>query len=257
MAVSISTPPTFSGTDENRYQQIWSYLYQLAGQLNDALNNLTVDSFSDEQQAAIRKASGINTDGSVTTVAGSTQELQMMIETLQAKVTRLSATMGTFKQASTDDIDDLEERMGDLSFAYSAYLGVAGYYKPGGTALVPIAPPVSYLANDEIATASVPADTETTICNALSLTKGVWMVTASVTGTFTSSATGVGMIRIGDYGRAAIPYSGGSGYGCVSCVISLSGSESMAPMITTPAACTVTEVRFHAARLSTFKEGDY
>lgn len=58
----ISTPPLLRGGQAEQLAAIRSYLYQLAEQLNQSMNSLTVENFAPGAAQALQQAGGGDTD---------------------------------------------------------------------------------------------------------------------------------------------------------------------------------------------------
>lgn len=54
MNLNLSAPSQFNGTPEEQIRQVYSYLYQMSEQLNVALDNLTLDNFTEKAAESIK-----------------------------------------------------------------------------------------------------------------------------------------------------------------------------------------------------------
>lgn len=75
--------------------------------MNDALNGMTVDSFVDKQQEAIRKATGINTDGSITEVQKNVINPDTIVS-LSGRISQLSTAIGSVRKSLDSRIAAVE-----------------------------------------------------------------------------------------------------------------------------------------------------
>lgn len=75
----ISTPPLLRGGQSEQLAAIRSYLYQLAEQLNQSMNSLTVENFAPGAAQALQQAGGGDTDAVRRTVDESAAALKALI----------------------------------------------------------------------------------------------------------------------------------------------------------------------------------
>ena len=88
----IDSPDYFRGQDREGLRSVYDYLLRMSDQLNQALNNLTLEQFIPEQQAAIGAVAGISQSAGGARESVNTR-LQQQVDTLKAYIIKTADTV--------------------------------------------------------------------------------------------------------------------------------------------------------------------
>lgn len=110
MAIKVETPPILKGDEVQKIASLYAYLFRLSENLNVALNNLTVDSFTVAEQSRLLNASASNSgnnDSAQNNLANSYRELRELIvntaEIIRSEMDVLRTELNNSYEAISDE----------------------------------------------------------------------------------------------------------------------------------------------------------